>query len=88
MSDHSKNLEGTDAALVGGPYDGETRHAGDTGLIEIENDGLVHRYIRTSKSQGSATVYNYDGVVNPAGAEDGIENSAERVATNVDPNAA
>ncbi|GAB7052214.1 hypothetical protein [Catenuloplanes indicus] len=77
----------TEAALVGGPYDGETRNAGDTGLIEIENDGLVHRYIHTSKSHDSAVVYNYDGVVNPAGAEDGAEHSADRVATNVDPDA-
>ncbi len=88
MTQHTQNAQETDAVLVGGPHDGEKAHGGDTGLIEIENDGLVHRYIRTNKSQDSATVYNYDGVVDPSGAQDGIENSADRVATNVDPDAA
>lgn len=73
-----------DAVLVGGVRDGEKVRAGDAALIEIEEGGLVHRYIRTSKSHDSFAVYNADGVVNPSGAEDGIENSADRVATATD----
>ncbi|MFI5844078.1 hypothetical protein ACIA8K_30720 [Catenuloplanes sp. NPDC051500] len=73
-----------DSVLVGGVRDGEKMNAGNAALIEIEEDGLVHRYIRTSKSQDSLIVFNSDGVVNPEGAEDGIESSADRVATATD----
>ena len=53
--------------------------------MELEIDGLVHRYIRTTQDRernGAAlTVYNYDGVVDPDGAQPGIEDSSQRVAS-------
>jgi hypothetical protein len=84
MSDNSETPSEVDAVLVGGVRDGEKVRAGDTALIEIEEGGLVHHYIRTSKSRDSLTVYNADGVVDPSGAQDGIENSAQRVSTATD----
>jgi len=71
-----------DAVLVGGPRDRTTLTAGDTALVELEIDGLIHRYIRTTKQRdGGLRVYNYDGEVAPGGAEFGTENSAARVAS-------
>jgi hypothetical protein len=81
MSDTVDTPSGMDSLLVGGVRDGEKMHAGNAALIEIEEDGLVHRYIRTSKSHDSLVVFNADGVVDPEGARDGIESSADRVAT-------
>ncbi|MBF9132616.1 hypothetical protein I0C86_27220 [Plantactinospora sp. S1510] len=59
--------------------------SGDAGLIEIELDGLIHRYIRTTATRNregtTLTVYNYDGEVAPGGGESGSENAAARVAS-------
>jgi len=66
-----------DAILVGGPRDGATFPAGDAALVELELDGLVHRYIRTTTSRErdgrSLPVYNYDGEIDPDGAQSGAE---------------
>lgn len=74
-----------DAILVDGPRDGTFVSAGDAGLIEVEIDGLIHRYIRTTATrnrEGEAlTVYNYDGEVAPDGGQSGSENAAARVAS-------
>ena len=71
----------TKAHLVGGPRDGNTLDAGDA-LVEVEIDGMMHRYIRTTKqSDEGATVYNYDGMVSPDGGEPGVEDPAARVAS-------
>jgi len=73
-----------DTVLQGGPQDGTTLTAGGVGLIEIETDGLVHRYIPTTQRggpDGQLTVYTYDGEVDPAGASDGAEHARDRAAS-------
>jgi hypothetical protein len=59
-----------DAVLVGGPRDGDQFHAAGSALVELEVDGYVHRYIRTTATREadgqSRLVYNYDGMVRPA----------------------
>ena len=66
-----------DAIFVGGPRDGSLLTSDDAPLIEVEIDGLIHRYIVTTKQReqdgGSYRVYNYDGEVNPNGAQSGVE---------------
>jgi hypothetical protein len=71
-----------DAILIGGPRDGTVFHARDIALVELELDGMLHRYIRTTQERdhdgGSLLVYNYDGEVNPSGAQPGIETDLPR----------
>lgn len=59
----------SNAILIGGPSDQTPFTADEVALVELEIDGLVHRYARTHKQrqwQGRAlTVYNYDGEVDP-----------------------
>lgn len=59
--------------------------AGGPGLLEIEIGGMVHRYIPTTQTRpvdsADLPVYNYDGMVNPAGAEDGVEHAEKRMAS-------
>jgi hypothetical protein len=66
-----------DAIFVGGPRDGELFHASDAGLVELEIGGMIHRYIRTTQHRErdgqSYLVYNYDGEVDPTGAQSGAE---------------
>ncbi|MEU1689988.1 hypothetical protein [Micromonospora sp. NPDC005707] len=71
----------TKAYLVGGPRDSSSQDAGDQALLEIEIDGMIHRYIRTTKQHDGGTVYNYDGMVAPGGGEPGVEDPAARVAS-------
>ncbi|MET7970362.1 hypothetical protein [Micromonospora sp. NPDC005305] len=71
----------TKAYLVGGPRDGSSQDAGDQALLEIEIDGMIHRYIRTTKQHDGGSVYNYDGMVAPGGGEPGVEDPAARVAS-------
>jgi hypothetical protein len=61
------------AILVGGPRDQTRFAAEDAALVELEIDGLVHRYIRTTQSRDGLTVFTYDGVVVPGGAPPGVE---------------
>jgi uncharacterized protein YqjF (DUF2071 family) len=78
------SLPDHDAMLQGGPLDGTSTSAGDSGLVELEVDGIVHRYIRTTQrggSDGRLTTYAYDGAVDPSGAEDGAEHAGERMAS-------
>ncbi|MGI5215823.1 hypothetical protein [Plantactinospora sp. CA-290183] len=74
-----------DAILVGGPRDGTSVPAGDAGLIELKIEGLIHRYIRTTKQRehdgAELAVYNYDGEVRPTGGESGSESGPDRVAS-------
>lgn len=72
-----------DAVLQGGPRSGTTFAAEGAALVELEIDGLAHRYIRTGQTRGDSVVYNYDGVVDPGGAQDGAERSHDRVATRI-----
>ncbi|MDO3702054.1 hypothetical protein Q3W71_10235 [Micromonospora sp. C28SCA-DRY-2] len=72
----------TKAHLVGGPRDGSTHDAGDSALLELEIDGMIHRYVRTTKRHGEdGILYNYDGMVAPGGGEPGVEDPAARVAS-------
>jgi hypothetical protein len=65
------------AIMVGGPRDGERFTSADVALVQLEIDGFVHRYIRTTATRDidgqSLLVYNYDGEINPAGAQSGVE---------------
>jgi hypothetical protein len=71
-----------DAILIGGPRDGTSIAAEQAGLIELEIDGMVHRYIPSRQQrqtpEGERQVYTYDGVVDPEGALDGAEHSRNR----------
>jgi hypothetical protein len=67
-----------DAILVGGPRDGSMFSAESAGLVELEIDGMVHRYIPTTRHHGERAVYTYDGVVDPRGAQDGAEHARNR----------
>ncbi|MBU8856598.1 MULTISPECIES: hypothetical protein [unclassified Micromonospora] len=72
----------TKAYLVGGPRDGSSQDADGKALVEIELDGMIHRYVRTTKQHGDdGVVYNYDGMVAPGGGEPGVEDPAARVAS-------
>ncbi|AYF32270.1 hypothetical protein EAD96_03325 [Micromonospora sp. BL1] len=72
----------TKAYLVGGPRDGSSQDTDGKALVEIEIDGMIHRYIRTTKQHGDeGVVYNYDGMVAPGGGEPGVEDPAARVAS-------
>lgn len=66
-----------DALLVGGPRDQTPYPAADAALVEVEIDGLIHRYIRTTQQREHGgrpvAVYQYDGEVNPGGAQSGVE---------------
>lgn len=78
-------MSDNDAVLQGGPRDGTPFSSQGAGLVEVEIDGLVHRYILTGKRQESegseAAVYTYDGVVDPTGAQDGAEHAKSRMAS-------
>lgn len=66
-----------DAVLVGGPRDQTLFTAQETALVELEIDGLIHRYIRTTQQREqdgrAVAVYNYDGEIDPSGAQSGVE---------------
>ncbi|MEV4537496.1 hypothetical protein AB0J82_27335 [Asanoa sp. NPDC049518] len=71
----------SDALLQGGPRDGTEFNAEGAGLIELEIDGMMHRYIPTMRREGDKTVFTYDGVVDPTGAQDGVESAKDRLAS-------
>jgi hypothetical protein len=73
--------ENTDAILQGGPRDGTAFTADGAGLVELEIDGMVHRYIVTTEQDAGRRVYTYDGMVDPRGAEDGVESAGDRRAS-------
>ncbi|MFC7546615.1 hypothetical protein [Plantactinospora sp. GCM10030261] len=71
--------------LLGGPRDGSSAAASGQGLLEIEIDGMIHRYIPTTQEREHdgrrLPVYNYDGMVAPDGGQPGVENPENRVAS-------
>jgi hypothetical protein len=71
------NSATNEVILVGGPYDGTRIAAHDRAVVELERDGLIHRYVTTSKQRDhdgeSYPVFNYDGEIDPTGAQPGIE---------------
>jgi hypothetical protein len=68
---------GFDAVLVGGPRDGVLLQSEGATVAEVEIDGLLHRYHITTKRRehdgAPLTVYVYDGVIDPSGAQPGVE---------------
>jgi hypothetical protein len=56
-----------DAIMIGGPRDGECFTAPETALVQVEIDGLHHRYVRTTAKREvdgrQLAVYNYDGEI-------------------------
>lgn len=60
-----------DALLIGGPWDDTPFTAEDAAIVELELDGLVHRYIATDRFREhdgrSVAVYTYDGATRPPG---------------------
>lgn len=73
----------TDAWLVGGPRDGSSFDANGAALLELEMDGMFHRYVKTTRQheESGTTVYTYDGMVAADGGEPGVEEPAARVAS-------
>jgi hypothetical protein len=66
-----------DAIFVGGPRDGSLLNSDGAPLVEISIDGFIHRYVVTTKQRerdgASYVVYNYDGEIDPTGAQPGVE---------------
>lgn len=64
--------DASEVILVGGPRDGGRHATPDIAAIELEIDGLYHRYLRTNATREvdgeTLLVYNYDGVVRPEAA--------------------
>ncbi|MEJ3749351.1 hypothetical protein WEI85_39580 [Actinomycetes bacterium KLBMP 9797] len=67
-----------DAILAGGPRDGTLFDAEGAALVELDIDGLRHRYIVTNQRHDDHTVYTYDGVIDPKGAQPGTETALPR----------
>jgi hypothetical protein len=63
--------------LVGGPRDGLVLDAVPSTVVELEIDGMIHRYVMTTKQRDdgdrSYQVFNYDGEIDPTGAQPGAE---------------
>ena len=62
-----------DAVLLGGPRNGTLFTAEDAAVVELEIDGLIQRYLRTSRYQDhdgqSVVIFVYDGTADPAGGQ-------------------
>ena len=75
----------TEVTLAGGPLDGGRRSVEGPGLMEIMIDGVIHRYIPTTKERGEGEsrlpLYQYDGAVDPDGGMAGTEDPRQRVAS-------
>jgi hypothetical protein len=67
-----------DAIHVGGPLNGTPFNSGDAAMIEVDIDGLVHRYIRTTRERDSFVVYTHDGEIDPKGAQPGVQRRRRR----------
>jgi hypothetical protein len=66
-----------DVLLRGGPRDGRVIRRPDSAVAEVEIDGLIHRYVLTTRQDErdgtTYTVFNYDGEIDPSGAMPGAE---------------
>jgi hypothetical protein len=66
-----------DSVLQGGPRDGALLRSEGDSVVEVEIDDLIHRYRITTRDRvhdgRRLTVYTYDGVIDPAGAQPGVE---------------
>jgi hypothetical protein len=78
----------TNVVLSGGPFDNtrfDQYDEADGALIEMEADGLIHRYIRTTATRAAEgrelPVFQFDGTVSPEGGLPGTENPRDRLAS-------
>jgi hypothetical protein len=78
----------TNVVLRGGPFDNtrfDQYDEDDGPLIEIESDGLIHRYTRTNTRRQTdgdeLPVFQFDGTVSPDGGMPGTENPRDRLAS-------
>ncbi|GAB2954395.1 hypothetical protein GCM10027280_48490 [Micromonospora polyrhachis] len=66
-----------DALLLGGPRDGTLFTAEDAAIVQLEIDGLIQRYLRTSRHEQHdgqpLVVFVYDGASGAGGAGSGLE---------------
>ncbi|GAB3146028.1 hypothetical protein GCM10027290_26970 [Micromonospora sonneratiae] len=55
--------------LLGGPRDGDLFTAEDAAIIQLEIDGLIQRYLRTTRHEDhdgqSMVIFVYDGASAP-----------------------
>jgi hypothetical protein len=62
-----------DAMLLGGPRDGTLFTAEDAAIVQLEIDGLIQRYLRTSRREDHRgqplVVFVYDGASGPDGGD-------------------
>ncbi|WP_144126563.1 hypothetical protein [Catellatospora sichuanensis] len=74
-----------DVVLASGPFDGSRLDGVEGPLLEMEADGLIHRYVATTTTRRVAedelTVYQFDGTISPDGGMAGVENPENRVAS-------
>ncbi|MEV4754923.1 hypothetical protein AB0J86_07400 [Micromonospora sp. NPDC049559] len=65
-----------DALLLGGPRDGLLFTAEDAAIVQLEVDGLMQRYLRTSNREERngipLVVFVYDGAGAPEGGEPAV----------------
>jgi hypothetical protein len=63
------------AMLLGGPRDGTLFTVEDSAVVELEIDGLIQRYLRTTRRQNHhgqpLVVFVYDGASGPTGIQTG-----------------
>lgn len=51
-----------DAILVGGPRDGTFFDPEDAAVVELEINGVLHRYVLTDQKRHDHQLYTYAGV--------------------------
>lgn len=74
-----------DVLLTGGPFDGSRLDGAEGALLELESDGLIHRYVATTATRrmddDELPVYQFDGTIAPDGGMPGTENPVNRMAS-------
>jgi hypothetical protein len=72
-----------DVILTGGPFDGSRIDGAEGPLLEMESEGLIHRYVATTTSRRLADedfpVFQFDGSIAPDGGMPGTENPENRI---------
>jgi hypothetical protein len=53
---------GMDAIIVGGPRDGTFFDPEDAAVVELEINGVLHRYVLTDQRRHDHQLYTYAGV--------------------------
>ncbi|MEV4417673.1 hypothetical protein [Catellatospora sp. NPDC049609] len=74
-----------DVVLSDGPFDGSRLDGAEGPLLEMEADGLIHRYVATTATRrvddDELPVYQFDGTISPDGGMAGTENPENRIAS-------